>query len=526
MSRPGRHLLPVVVLVLALLGALPGLWLPPEAAAQSGATYYYRQITNIDASVTGSVGLPVLSADGQVATFADAPGSGDSATPNRIYRIAADGSGLAEVDSYTPKCFCGSWVDLSADGATIVSTDSMQIRVTTGGNGTTVLEVNSNEISSLRLTSAGDRMAFMLGRDAGVVGSGEVLVRGVYVMNVDGSGLQLVVGPDQLAPMAATTADQIGMLRLQTQALDISDDGSRIVFGAYIAGPQAVFAANSDGSGLVQLQRPVSYVQRVAISGDGASVAMDVVPIETQISEVSVVPSVGGPSSVLIPGLPTNQVDPIQLTQDGSKLLVSPNALLIDTASSATTLLAAPIEGLGGAHLAVIPDGLPRATMDATASIVLYAMRTVRCADCANLSEQLAVLTFGDPPPGAPAIANVAIDPTSVVLGDYENTFAISAEVTTTDGELLGVGFSGMLPSGALDTNFGSTTLLFDDGTFGDPTAGDGTFSQTGIVYVVRSAAEPGLRLVRIAAELETADDYRVATAVDAGVLELTATAA
>ncbi len=111
--------------------------LPPSAAAQSGETYYYRQITNIDESVTGSVGLPVLSSDGEVAVFADAPGSGDPATPNRIYRIAADGSGLAEVDSYTPKCFCGSWVDLSADGATIVSTDSMQIRVTTGGNGTT-----------------------------------------------------------------------------------------------------------------------------------------------------------------------------------------------------------------------------------------------------------------------------------------------------------------------------------------------------------------------------------------------------
>jgi hypothetical protein len=513
--------LPVLALLLAILGPLPGLLLP-EVAAQSGETYYYRQITNIDQSVTGSVGLPVLSADGQVAAFADAPGTGDPATPNRVYRIAADGSGLAEVDSYTPKCFCGSWVDLSADGATIVSTDSVQIRVTTGGNGTTILEVSSNEISSLRLTASGDRMVFILGRDAAVVGSGEALVRGIYVLNVDGSGLQLVVGPEELAALAGTTADQIGMLRLQAQALDVSDDGSRSVFGAYIAGPQAVFAANIDGSGLVQLQRPVSYVQRVAISGDGASVAMDVVPIETQLSEVSVVPFAGGPSSVLIPGLPTNQVDPIQLTQDGSKLLVSPSALLVDTASNAVTQLSTPIEGLGGAHEAVIQDGLPRATMDATATIVLYAMRTVKCADCANLSEQLAVLTFGEPPPGAPAIANVTIDPTSVVLGDYEDTFAISAEVTTTDGEPLGVGFSGILPSGAIDTNFGSTTRLADDATLGDAAAGDETFTQTRIVYVVRTAAEPGPRLIRVAAEIETADGYRIATAVDAGTIELT----
>ncbi len=523
MPHSGRRLLPVLCLVLALLGASPGLLSPPSAAAQSGETYYYRQITNMDQSVTGSVGLPVLSADGLVAAFADAPGSGDPATPNRIYRIAADGSGLAEVDSYTPKCFCGSWVDLSADGATIVSTDSMQVRVTTGGNGATVLEVNSNEISSLRLTASGDRMVFILGRDAAVVGSGEALVRGIHVMNVDGSGLQLVVGPDQLAPLAATTADQIGMLRLQAQALDISDDGSRIVFGAYIGGPHAVFGTNIDGSGLVQLQRPVSSVQRVAISGDGASVAMDVVPTETQLSEVSVVPFAGGPSSVLIPGLPTNQVDPIQLTQDGSKLLISPSGLLVETGTSAATLLAAPIEGLGGAHSAVIPDGLPRATMDATASIVLYAMRTVKCADCANLSEQLAVLTFDSPPPGAPAIANVTIDPTSVVLGNYEDSFTITASVTVTDGELLAAGFSGIYPTtGALDTNFGSTTLLADDATMGDVTAGDGTYTQTGIVYVVRTAAEPGPRLIRVAAEIETADGYRIATAVNAGTLELT----
>jgi hypothetical protein len=111
MPRSGRQSLPVIALLLALLGALPGGLQPPSAAAQSGETYYYRQITNIEQSVSGSVGLPVLSADGQVAAFADAPGSDDPATPNRIYRIAADGSGLAEVDSYTPKCYCGAWVD-------------------------------------------------------------------------------------------------------------------------------------------------------------------------------------------------------------------------------------------------------------------------------------------------------------------------------------------------------------------------------------------------------------------------------
>lgn len=523
MLRSGRRPSSALALIFSLLGVLPGFLLPEAAAAQSEATYYYRQITKIDTSVTGSVGLPVLSSDGQVAVFADSPGTDDPATPNRVYRIGADGSGLAEVDSFTPKCYCGTWVDLSANGATIVSTDSVQIRSTTGGTGTLILEVSSNEISSPRLTAAGDRLVFVVGRDVAIVGSGEPLVRGIYVMNIDGSGLQLVVGPEQLAPLTGLAVDQIGMLRLYTQALDISDDGSRVVFGAYVGGPQSVFSANIDGSGLVQLHDPAAFVQRVSISGNGALAAMDVLLAESQVSELSVVPAAGGTATVLASGLPTNQSDPIQLSQDGTKLLVAPSGLLIDTASGTTTLLAAPIEGVGGAHEAVIPDGLPRATMDATASTVLYAMRTVRCADCVNLSEQLAVLTFATPPPNAPVIENVTIDPTSVVLGDYEDTFAFSADVTVTAGELLGVGFSGILPNGAVDTNFGSTTLLFDDATFGDPMAGDGTYTQTGIVYVVRSPAEPGPRLIRVAAEVESADGYRTATAVDAGVLEVTA---
>jgi hypothetical protein len=160
--------------------------------------------------------------------------------------------------------------------------------------------------------------------------------------------------------------------------------------------------------------------------------------------------------------------------------------------------------------------------MDANASTVLYAMRTVRCADCVNLAEQLAVLTFADSPPGAPTISNPSIDPTSIVMSDPESTVTVSAGVQTTDGELLGVGFTAILPDGVIDNNFGSTMLLVDDGTLGDATSGDGTYTQAGVVYVMRSIRDPGPRAMRIAAEAETADGYRYATAVEAGVLEVT----
>src|SRR5688572_27597728 len=69
----------------------------------------YHQITEMP-SVTGSVGFPVLSADGTVAAFTDAPGSGDPEVPNRIFTIAADGSTMTEVDAYQSHCFCTSEV--------------------------------------------------------------------------------------------------------------------------------------------------------------------------------------------------------------------------------------------------------------------------------------------------------------------------------------------------------------------------------------------------------------------------------
>lgn len=518
----GRNASLVVALVVASAGALSGFADAARVAAQTSEAYYYQQITNITDSYTGSVGFPVPSADGTMTAFADAPGSGDPASPNRIFRMASDGSGLAEVDSYVPKCFCGSWVDLSADGGVVVSTESIQLRVTTGGTGTTILEFASNEVSSIRLTAGGDRIGFILARDTALAGSSEALPSGIYLVNGDGSDLRLVAGAEQIAAAAGLTADQIAMLRLASQALDLSDDGSKLVFGSWVGPEQWVFSVNADGSGLTQLRTGTTWVQRVAISGDGATVAMDVVPTGTDLNEIAIVPATGGTPTVLASATNSGTSDPIQLTTDGGKLLVSPNSLLIDTASGQIDLLAVSIEGLGGTHLAVIPDGLPRATMDATATKLLYVMRSVRCADCANLSEQLAVMTFANAPANAPIVSNPAIEPRSIPLDDPTQTLTVSAQVSAPVGELLGIGFAGVLPTGAVDANFGSTTLLSEATTLSDPAGGSGVYTQADVPYVQRSTAEPGPREMRIAAEVETADGYRYGTAVDAGVVELT----
>ena len=109
---------------------------------------------------------PVLSSDGSRAVFAVAPGTGDPAKPNRIYVVNADGTGLREVDAYQTLCYCGSIVDISANGSRVLSSDAVQLRIaaTDGGGGRTLLTLNSNELAAIRISGDGNRVFFSLRR--------------------------------------------------------------------------------------------------------------------------------------------------------------------------------------------------------------------------------------------------------------------------------------------------------------------------------------------------------------------------
>jgi hypothetical protein len=481
----------------------------------------YHQITEMP-SVTGSVGFPVLSADGTVAVFTDAPGSGDPEVPNRIFTIADDGSQMTEVDAYQSHCFCTSEVAISADGSTILSTESMQLRmVQDGGEARTIAEFTSNEMSSIRLTDDGSRAFFILGRDTVLVGATEPLQRGVYAVNADGSDLQQIVGPDQIGKLLGLTPDAIGMLRTYIQALDVSSDGTQLVFGVTTPTGAAVLSVASDGSNLALHRDGLEFVMRVAMSGDGATIAYDVRPTDTasDVNEIIMASTQGGEPRTLLEGIDGGFSEPIRLNPDGSTLLISPNGLLVDTVSGEAQLLAAPIANAGGNHEAVITEGLPRATMDDTARRFLYVMRTTRCADCANQSEQLAVLAIDPVDLGeAPVIANTSLEPGAIEL-EYASAATVQATVDTS-GSVIGVGFAALLGS-LIDVNVSHGLLLHDDGQSGDAIAGDGIYTAAGIVHgpVVLRENDAGPRTIRLAAEIEGANGLRHATATDIGTL-------
>jgi hypothetical protein len=504
-----------LVLALSFLLSATGQGTPASPAARS---LVYHQITAFPEE-TGGIGQPILSGDGTTAVFAIAPGSAD--VPNRIYTIDFGGSEPVEVDAYVPSCFCGSWVDISEDGSTVISTDSMQLRiVTNAGEARTLVDLTSNEMSSIRVTSAGDRVFFLLARDTAPVGDQAILQRGLYVVEADGSGLRQIVGPDQLAGLAGVVPDQIQMLRLHTSAMDVSGDGANLVFGAYVGAQQAVFAVNADGGNLRELIGPVEQVLRVAIAGDGSRMAMDVLPDDpvTDVPELHIAAAGGGQPRVLASGIPSASGEPMQLSGDGTQLLISPQSYLMDTGTGTIRQLAVLTPG-ASTHTDLLVDGMPRATMDAEATRFLYAMRVIRCADCANMQEQLATLEIVPADAGdAPEITGASIEPAEIPL-DFQS--AATARATIEPGDpLIAVGVVA-LRDGQYDINVARDAVLHDDGQAGDATAGDGTFTNNAVVHVGAQARDDdtGPRTIRFQAEIETADGRRHAMAVDAGTI-------
>jgi hypothetical protein len=515
----------VTALVLSLTPVVAGTaQTQPDRADLTTDLLVYHQLTSFPAG-TGSVGFSVLSADGTTGVFSDAPGSGEDATPNRIFTIDIATGAITEVDAYQSLCFCGALVDLSRDGATVVSSDSVQVRLAGSGGGQALVTLASNEITTLALTGAGETVFFLVRRDTSTADGATAIPRGIWAVEADGTELRQVIGADAVATAVGVPIDQTGCcFHADGHPLDVADAGDRIVFSAYAGDGEHVVAADGDGGNLHVLRASVQYTMRVAISGDGATVAYDVLPLGASTNELGTMPSGGGEGQVYSLPPATTFDEPLQLNADGSQLLVSPNGLLIDTDSGEARLLAVSITGVGGNHEAVLTDGLARATMDADGERFLYVMRTVRCADCVNLPEQLATLDITPADLGeAPVITDASIEPVEITLERASQATAVAT--VETPYPVLGVGFAAILPGGIHDPNLGHGLTLLDDGQNGDATAGDGVYRTVAIEHAPIVAREPdtGPRTIRIAAEVENGDGLRHATAIEIGTLTVTA---
>lgn len=514
--------------VLASGGALALLGGARPAPAEVLRTFVHHEITRLPSSpnVGGGQG-PVLSSDGSRAVFAVAPGTGDPAKPNRIYVVNADGSGLREVDAYQTLCFCGSLVDISANGLRVLSSDAVQLRIasTEGGGGRTLLTLNSNELAAIRISGDGNRVFFSLRRNAALA-SGTALPGGIYVMGADGDGLRRIVSSEQVAALLGLPVDQVFVGANHPQALAVSHDGSRIAFQAYVQAVsggfgQGAFAVNGDGTGLVSLIGRQGFVG-VAISADGATVGYATQTLDNT-SEIGVVPSGGGERRTLVrqaagqlsplpTGMPSLFAERLTLSGDGSRLLAGSTGVLLDTATGAALQLSAR----GGYFSTpednhfVGTDGLFHATMNASATRFLYI-----AFDAANIA-QLATLDINPSGTGeAPSVTEVTVEPGFVLL-EGRSTATLRARVSgpNVPSRVSAAAFH----DGLVDRNV-STPVLLDAGSRGDTVAQDGIFAANDLA--ANCCAQVGPQTVRVKAEARDASGRRHATVVEIAPFEV-----
>jgi Tol biopolymer transport system component len=517
MKKHKKQLIHAVLKGTAGLGFLILLALalgPSSAQAQQGQgiinTLVYHQITSFTSDpIINST--PLLSDDGNRIVFAQAPGP-EPARTSHIFVINADGSGQHEVDTYEQRCSCGADLDISADGSTVISTDSVQLRIANadGSGRQSLIELDGNEIGYIRISGDGSKVFFQLRRDVNIRGTSTRLQRGVYALNPDGSELQQVVGPDQLAALLDRRADNFFTFTTNGPALDVSTDGSSIVFGTNIIGVgQGIFGVNIDGTELHQFPLgPTDFVNHAAISGDGGKVSYDITPPPccSSPNQVGVINFDGTGRLTLATNRGGDTGDLHQLSADGSKLLLGSTSFLIDTETGATLQL-----GVRGGWYTTDPppllyDGMFRATMNSSATRFLYMIDL----NVPGASKQLAIMDLNPESLGeAPSITDPTIDPT-FVLTEGRSAATITGMVSTKN-TIVRVS-SAALRNGLKDNNVNDPVLV-DDGTMGDVTPDDGIFTSNRIL--ASSGAVVGPRTLRLKAEVRASDGKRHATAVE-----------
>src|SRR5258707_5870379 len=194
--------------------------------AQPQLTLVYNQITSLSGGLQQGAANPQLSASGNRAVFITTGG-----TPNsHVMVVNADGTGQHQIDAYDNAGVAVGQVpglDISADGSKVVTTDGAQIRVV-NADGSGLLTLSgppAGDIRDLRLSPDGSRVFYQVDRDVGSI------ERGVYAISSSGGTPPQLVSPEQLATLTGFSAGSFFTFNVNGHALDVSSDGTHVVFG-------------------------------------------------------------------------------------------------------------------------------------------------------------------------------------------------------------------------------------------------------------------------------------------------------
>lgn len=401
-------------------------------------TIAYHQITSYaESDANGYRGETAISGNGALIAFAKdvSPTRGQ----NQVYAMNFNGTSPRLVDSYTARCYCGSIIAISDDASKMAVTEGRQIRAVGSASALLTAEDGAvSGISGLALEGDGRRIFFLVGRDTNFGPGPQVtpFLRGLYVMNWDGSGLRQIVGPDAVAALLGTTSSSnwipefTGNGNAPNHTLSVSSDGAHIVFAAKARGSEGIFGVNLDGSNLHLVLGPVPYVHHLAISSDGSKVLYDATVSGSLVDTGSV--NFDGTNRIRLRQDGLGSAPGVQLTSDGSVLLA--NDILYNTDGSGALELGSLLDGF-----TLHSSSSGSAVMNQAGTRFVYSWVPPR-----TYSQGFSQLVTAEINPGnlgsAPSFANISTNPNYAVAGGNPLS-TVTASVSPYD-RILGVNYA------------------------------------------------------------------------------------
>jgi hypothetical protein len=492
-----------------------------QAAATIIRTIVYRQISNFQSGSSPSIGRMKMSADGSKIVFA-------TDGVKKVFTINTDGTNFMEVFDYATfrdGCPCGvPWIDISADGSKIIWTDSVGEIFIANSDGssrqriaTEFPKTGGGTVGGAffntgpRITADGSRVYFYLY-------GGDPDTEGAYVIGANGANLQKLFSYRQISALFGQDGSEYngcGANRFTGQ-LDISDDGSRLIFGTacFIAeGAAIVF----DGAALRILTTSTGRVASTngsdfIISGDGNKIIIHRVVFGETYKLFSM--NFGGGSQVELLSGTGSSLRFGRATTNGAAALTSANNYPMSLVNT---------DGSGRVDLVVLGsecdvNPLTRAGIGSTVSLSANGGRFAFTTEVPGEAEQIWIADINPISAGdASAISEVTFTPPYVVA-NRSTSSTFTARISGGQGGVRQLACSASLKNGAYGFSYIGGGIpfgigLFDDGKNGDATANDGIFTQTDVRNNVAPPDAVNPLQIRVHA---IANSLRHITAVDA----------
>lgn len=435
-------------------------------------TIVYHQIREFNLGDIPGIGRMKISENGSRIIFS-------CSSPKSVYTINSDGSNLIKIFDYNDvgnrPPYISPFIDIDVSGSRIMWTDGVgEIYVANAdGSGRQAIANNipynnatigPNIPVSPRMTPDGSTIYF-------ASTSGSVDVAGVWRVSYSG-GLAQIFSYRQLAQFTGYTWDIYWGNYAFNHDFDISDDGSKIVFGTFSCTDAKGRVIGHDGSFHILSEYAPANDGGLIISGDGSRVITNAWHFPER-NPVFAINFADGQKMQVVEDAGGSPVIFGSILHDGSKVITQgshPISHLDTYGRGRYDLVTSPHLRVDGAH-PFYYAGVGN-TISMTADGMRFCFPTLKLFGFSSQSQIWVADINPDGLNGAPSISSITLSPIYIVeQGGSASTFSADLGAHNAIGNLT---FHGLWQGKSISIFYESH--LFDDARFGDQTANDGMY--------------------------------------------------